>query len=227
MRVLLVEDNPRLLEALAILLRGQGFLLDTAEDGIEGELYALSNIHDVLVLDWMLPGKSGLDILRACRTAGIHTPVLMLTARDTVGDRIHGLNAGADDYLVKPFSTDELLARIRALARRKTLELVSEEMVIGNLRFDETKRIISGPAGIVRLVPREASAFDILAARHGKVIGKEQLLERIWGLGAEIDANSVEVCISTLKKKLAAAGADIRISTIRGVGYLLEKVEDQ
>lgn len=224
MRILLVEDEIRLSEAIVHILKKNKYLVDAAFDGIIGEGMAETGIYNIIILDRMLPGKEGLDVLKALRKKGITTPVLVLTAKDAIKDRVEGLDSGADDYLIKPFSKDELLARVRALGRRQTETIVNEEIKIGNIIFNSLKGEISVHGETIKLSIKESQIFEILAKNKNMVVTKEHLLERIWGFQSDIELNNIEVYLSYLRKKLAVPGCGIIIETIRGRGYCMKEV---
>ncbi len=181
-------------------------------------------MYNVIILDRMLPGKNGLDVLIELRKQGITTPVLILTAKDSIKNRVEGLDSGADDYLTKPFSKSELLARIRALGRRQSEILVNEEINIGNMRFNYIKGEINANGRTIKLTSKESQILEILAKNKNIVVSKEQLLERIWGFQADIELNNIEVYLSYLRKKLAKSDCGIVIETIRARGYCLKEV---
>ncbi len=220
MKVLFVEDEKLLADALGHLFESNGFEADTAYDGDTGYTKAMSDAYDVIVLDVMLPGKSGLDILRLLRSHGKKVPVLLLTAKDTLADKVTGLNSGADDYLVKPFETDELLARVHALARRPR-ESYQEET--GQHFADITLLPETSEARInnqhISLTQKEAALLSLLIKNQGHPLSKEQILDAVWGKDSGTTENSVELYVHYLRKKLS--GSSTRIKTIRGQGYLL------
>ncbi len=224
MRILLVEDEVHLSEALVYTLKKNNYVVDAAFDGITGQQMAESGAYNVIILDRMLPGKEGLDVLVYLRKQGITTPVLILTAKDSVKNRIEGLDSGADDYLTKPFSKDELLARVRALGRRQTEIIVNEEIHIGNIGFNSLKGEITTNSQIIKLTSKESQIFEILIKNKNMVVSKEQLMERIWGFQTDIELNNIEVYLSYLRKKLAMSDCGIAIETIRARGYCLREV---
>lgn len=223
MRLLLVEDEKRLSDALAYILKKHNYGIDTAYDGITGQEMAETGIYDLIILDRMLPGKEGVAVLKHLRSGGIKTPVLLLTARDAVEDRVEGLDAGADDYLVKPFATEELLARVRALARRRNEEFHSEKMQVGLLTLDPLHCEAAFGDEKVRLTVKESQLLELFMRNSGQVITKEQMLNRVWGLDSEVELNNVEICIHYLRKKIAPEKSRVRLETIRGVGYCLKE----
>lgn len=224
MRLLLVEDEKRLSDALVYVLKKNRYTVDAAYDGVTGEDMALSDIYDVIILDWMLPKKDGIRILKTIRAQGIKAPVLFLTARDTVENRVEGLDSGADDYLIKPFSNDELLARVRALSRRQGELLQNNTLMAGNLTLDTSQcKVYSVENMPIKLTLKECQLLELFMKNKGLVITKEQLLDRIWGFEMDSDYNNVEIYVHYLRKKLDNCEANVRISTIRGIGYCLEE----
>lgn len=224
MRILLVEDEIHLSDALVYTLKKNNYIIDAAFDGIEGQRMAETAVYNVIILDRMLPGKEGLQVLRDLRKQKITTPVLILTAKDLIQDRVEGLDSGADDYLIKPFSKDELLARIRALGRRYTDEISNEELKVGFLSFHPLKGEIKVNEEVIKLTSKESQILEIMLKNEDIVITKEQLLDRIWGFQSDVELNNIEVYISYLRKKLAQANCGIVIETIRGSGYCLKEV---
>lgn len=218
MRLLLVEDDPLLGDGIRVGLSQAGFVVDWVKDGLAAKLALEAGDYALLVLDLGLPRLSGTELLKWLRGAGNTTPVLILTARDTVGDRVRGLDAGADDYLVKPFDLDELAARIRALLRRaggRTTPLI----VHGALQVDPASRMVTLAGSAVELSPKEFAALLDLLENAGRALSRERLEQSLYGWGEEVESNAVEVHIHHLRKKL---GAEL-IRTIRGVGYLVDK----
>ena len=224
MRLLLIEDEKALSEALAYILKKNRYGVDTALDGITGFELAEIGIYDLIILDWMLPGKDGLALLKELRSRGVKTPVLFLTARDTVKNRVEGLDAGADDYLVKPFSTEELLARIRALGRRQAEQFQDEKIQVGNLVLDLKQGLAVCGDENIRLTLKELQLLELFARNKGQVLSKEQILDRIWGLNSDVEMNNVEIYIYYLRRKLDPGKCGFNIDTIRGIGYSLKEV---
>lgn len=218
MRVLLIEDNKALAEGISNAMRDVGYSIDHLIDGIDGESFLKSQGADVAIIDLNLPGRSGLEIIRGMRRRGDTTPVLILTARHTTKDRLAGFDVGADDYLVKPFEMRELVARLRALARRRGTMLPVKE-TLGQLEFDRVSRTLTGPAGSIDLPRRELALFERLLDNLNRIVAKEVLVDSIYGSGADIDLNAVELIVSRLRRKLHGSGAEIQ--TARGLGYML------
>ena len=221
MRILLVEDERQLSEALVALLKQHEYQVDAVFDGIAGQDYALLGNYSALILDVMLPGKNGFELLRELRAAGASTPVLLLTAKADVRDRITGLDLGADDYLVKPFAAGELLARLRAITRRKG-ELVADELVLGNTLLDCSTHLLSNERQTIKLGQREFKILELLLKNHPRIIPKDRLIDDAWGIENSAEYNAIEVYISFLRKKFAAIESDLAIKATRGVGYSIE-----
>ncbi len=224
MRVLLVEDNGPLREALQQGLEEAGFAVDASADGEEGLWYARSNEHDVIVLDLMLPAIDGLTILKRLRQGGNAVPILILTARDTVADRVKGLNLGADDYLVKPFAFEELLARVRALVRRG-YNNKDPVIRVDDLEIDTAGRTVRRGDQAITLSAREYALLEFLAARAGQVISRTAIWEHIYDFHSDPESNAVDVHISHLRKKIEQTGRPTLIHTRRGFGYLLGRCD--
>jgi two-component system, OmpR family, response regulator len=216
MRVLVVEDEPRMAALVRRGLVEEGHAADVAGQGEEALWLAEAHEYDAIVLDVMLPGLSGFETCRRLRNAGIWTPVLMLTARDSVNDRVAGLDAGADDYLTKPFSLVELFARLRALARRGEVERPTE-LVVGDLRLDPASRRVWQGLAEVQLSPKEFALLETFMRRPGQVLSRLQLLEHAWDFAYENRSNVVDVYVRYLRQKL---GRDL-LETVRGAGYRL------
>ena len=221
MRILIVEDEVRLAETLKQLLEDQRYQADTVYDGADGVDYGLTGQYDLIILDVMLPKVDGFQAAQRLRAAHVSTPILMLTARDEVSDKISGLDCGADDYMTKPFDTGELMARVRALTRRQG-EVLGDVLTAGDLSLDCTSRLLSAGERSVRLGFKEFEVLRLLMVNNGAVVTKETLISKIWGLDSEAEDNNVEVYISFLRKKLAYLNSRASISTVRKVGYFLE-----
>jgi two-component system OmpR family response regulator len=222
MRILVAEDDPNLAEGLLGSLRQSGYAVDSVTSGEEADAALEANEFDLLILDIGLPKKSGLDVLKRLRSRNSPLPVLILTARDTVGDRVTGLDAGADDYLAKPFELAELGARVRALTRRGMAggsALISH----GPLTYDQIGRVAKLNGEAIDFSAREVSLLEILLQRAGRLVSKDQLVNHLCEWGEEVSANAIEVYVHRLRKKLEPGG--VRIVTVRGLGYSLEKPE--
>lgn len=220
MHILVVEDDVRLAEALARILEDNGYTVDTVHDGQAGIDYGSAGIYDVIILDVMLPKADGFTVAQSLRREHVSTPILLLTARDATADKITGLDSGADDYMTKPFSPAELMAHLRALARRQG-DVVFETLVAGDLTLNlESLDLTCGDAA-VRLSQKEFAIARILLGSPGAVISKEALITRAWGPDSSASDNNVEAYISFLRKKIAHVGSTAKIETIRSVGYRL------
>ena len=193
MRILFIEDEVKITDALQELCKIQNIDCDVANDGEEGLLFALNPIYDVIVLDIMLPMKSGLEILKEVRDRDITTPVLMLTAKGTVDDKVKGLDLGADDYLIKPFSAKELFARIRALSRRPDHEIKGEIISFEDVSFNTKKNMMQTPENEYKLSVKEAKILEMLLKRPNQVFTREQILDRVWGFDKEVNENNIEI----------------------------------
>ena len=216
MRILYVEDEEFLAEAVIHVLKKNKIMVDWAADGNEGLDLALKPNYDVVVLDIMLPGPSGLEILSTIRNKGVKTPVIMLSALNEVEDKIKGLENGADDYLAKPFKTAELIARLNALTRRPPIQEL-EVLEFDDLKFDVKNRTLNG----VELTETEAEILTMLIKNPELAVSKEQILAHVWGADSEHDENYVEVYMSYLRKKLKSLNSKVSVKTIRGLGYKL------
>ena len=222
MRILIVEDEKRLAEALAEILTEQKYSTDVVHDGVSGLDYAMSGIYDGIILDVMLPGMNGFEIVRSMRDNQISTPVLLLTAKDEIADKVRGLDSGADDYLTKPFSAEELLARVRALTRRKG-DIAPDELVFGDVSLDTGNFLLKSRDKSVRLGMKEFEVMQMLMRSGGNVVSKELLLEKVWGAESNAEDNNVEAYISFLRKKLFFVGSKVSIATVRKIGYYLSE----
>jgi len=216
-RLLLIEDEADLARALARALTEEQFAVDVSLDGLDGLHRALEIPYDAIVLDLMLPGRSGWEILEEVRRQGRRTPVLILTARDGIDDRVRGLNLGGDDYLVKPFAVEELVARLRALSRRATGH-ASPELVLGDVRLDTTARRVYRNGTEVELTAREYAILELLARQRGDVISRTTIWDHLYNDETEITSNAIDVHVAALRRKL---GGDL-IRTRRGLGYLID-----
>ena len=224
MNILIIEDERQLSDVLAALLKQQGYCVDTSYDGISGEELALTGIYDAIVLDIMLPAKNGLDVLNSLRRKKLPTPILLLTAKSEIEDKISGLDLGADDYLTKPFASGELLARIRSITRRKG-EFTGDELSFGSTTLNKNTHTLCFQSNTVKLSRKEYQILEILMRNSGQIIPKERLIEKIWGFESEAEYNTIEVYVSFVRKKLLAVHSPIQIKATRGIGYSLEESE--
>jgi two-component system response regulator ArlR len=223
MRILIVEDELHLAEALTQILKKNNYTVDAVNDGEAGLDNALSDIYDLIILDIMLPKMDGLTILRNLRKEGIAAPVILLTAKGDISDKVVGLDSGADDYLAKPFATEELLARIRAMSRRKSEVLPDNSLRFGDIELNTATLNLSRESKEVKLILKESQLLELLITRKNSASSKELIIEKLWGFDSEVEHNHVEVYISFLRKKLAYLDSKVSINTIRGVGYMLEE----
>jgi DNA-binding response OmpR family regulator len=219
MKLLLVDDEKKLVEALSYLLKKNGFVVDAALDGEAGIEMACTGIYDIIILDRMLPNLDGLALLREFRRLGHETPILFLTAKDSPEDRAEGLNAGADDYLIKPFFTVELLARLQALARRKGKDLVENMLIADDIVFDPQRGQVIKNDEVIQLTLKESQLLELLIRNHGLVVTKERIIEKVWGYNSETEENTINIYIHYLRKKINMSN----LKTVRGVGYYLQK----
>jgi len=220
-RIVVVEDNISVAKGICYHLQDAGHAVDLLHDGAEAEVFLRDDGSDMIVLDINLPGKDGLSILRGLRERGDPRPVLMLTARAETTDKVAGLDAGADDYLIKPFEMVEFSARIRALSRRVS-EKATAKLSIGPLSFDLASRMLSGPEGPVEIPRREVAILERLLMAEGRLVSKQRLLDSLYGTGADVDEPVVEVYVSRLRKRLLPYGVGITVK--RGMGYQMQAV---
>ena len=221
MRILLVEDEKNLSQAIEYILKKNKYIVDAVFNGEDGLDYALSNIYDLIILDIMMPKLDGIQVLKSIRQEKISTPVLFLTAKSTLEDKVIGLDTGADDYLTKPFEIDELLARIRAMLRRKG-ELLEDNITFKDIKLNNSNYTLYCDKNSVQLPLKEFNIMKIFINNPQNVITKEYLIEKVWGFDSDTDYNNVEVYISFLRKKLLTIGSKVEIKTARGVGYYME-----
>lgn len=223
MRILVVEDDRPLCDAVATVLREEGYQVDEADNGLIGQYIAELRVHDLIVLDVMLPEKDGLTVLSELRAKGVATPIMLLTARDAVKDRVLGLDAGADDYLVKPFAMPELLARLRVLMRRQSRGASDGELKYGSLavKCHTMEGYANGEP--LKLTVKEFELMEFLLLNREQILTKEQLLDRVWGIESDAGPGVVDVYVHYLRKKLAPYGCEGYIHTIRGVGFMLKE----
>ena len=223
MRLLLVEDEKELSEALFQILMNNKYSVDSVYDGEEGLDYALTGIYDVIILDIMLPKLNGISLLKQLRKAGISTPVIMLTAKSQIEDRVLGLDCGADDYLTKPFATEELLARLRSITRRKGNVVNDNVLTYGDIRLNIETYDLDVNSESIRLTLKEFEIIKYFMERPKCVVSKDDLITKLWGFDSEVEYNNIEVYISFIRKKLAYLNSKVIIITIRGVGYRMEE----
>lgn len=225
MHILIVEDEKRLAEALKQILTEQKYIADVVFDGNDGLDYGLSGIYDLIILDVMLPYRDGFEIAEELRRRKVETPILMLTAKDAVSDKVTGLNQGADDYMTKPFAPEELLARIKALTRRRG-EVILDETNYGDFTFNASTGMLSKGAKSIHLNFKEAEIMKLLIANRDTIISKEDILTKVWGYDSDAGSNNVEAYISFLRRKLHFIHSSTEIKTIKKVGYRLEQKYD-
>jgi len=217
MKVLIIEDDEAILRMLKRGLEDEDFVIDTADNGEDGEYLASTNHYDVIILDWMLPQKNGIEVLKEIREKGILTPVLMLTAKDTTDNKVEGLNSGADDYLAKPFSFDELLARLNAIYRRSALK-GNNKVIIDNIEVDIDAKLVKKDEQIVNLTAKEYELLEFLIANRGNVVSTEMIQEQLWNNEEFITSNVIQVIIYRLRNKLSKN----LIKSKRNLGYFIE-----
>lgn len=222
MRLLIAEDEPDLAEVLCAFFEKNRFSVDTVNDGFSAYEYASSGEYDAIVLDVMMPKMNGVDVLRRLREEGIKTPVMMLTAKAQKDDRITGFNAGADDYLPKPFEPDELICRVRAMLRRGG-GYMPDVLSFGSVSLDTSSGMMTSSGGSVRLSGREFQLMEMFMRSPGVVFSADRIMEKIWGWDSDAEINVVWVHMSNLRKKLRSIGSDVTVHASRGLGYMLEK----
>ena len=226
MRILLAEDERSLSRALVAILTRNNYAVDAVYDGDEALAYARNGDYDCVVLDVMMPKKDGFEVLKAIREKGLTVPVLMLTARSEIDDKVEGLDLGANDYLTKPFDTKELLARIRAVTRSVT-SAADNNLRYGNLTLNRGTYELSTPAGSVRLAAKEFQMMEYLMSNPGMLISAERFMDKVWGLDFDGDVNIVWTNLSYLRRKLTGIGANVKIKATRNAGYSLEIDDDK
>lgn len=222
MRILLVEDDQRLGKLIKYMLEQEYHQVDWATRGDEALTLASNFVHDILILDWMIPGLPGIDLCRQLRSQEYQRPILMLTAKDSVSDRVAGLDAGADDYLVKPFEFSELFARLRALSRRGEAPLQEELIDLQDLVLNRTTHVLTRGQQQINLTTREFQLLDLLVQNRGQVLPRDVILDRVWGLASEVSDNNLDAYIRLLRKKIHNPGVESIITTVRGIGYKVE-----
>lgn len=222
MLILLAEDDPKIAKLLIHLFKKDGYQVDHAKDGIEALLYTETNTYDIVLLDWMMPEKSGLEVCEALRNRHFNGGILMLTAKDTLDDKIMGLEYGADDYLIKPFEYKELLARVKALSRRSTKKLTEDKITLGNFIVDRAHKAIYFNDIDIGLSNREYQLLSLLMENNRKIVPREVIIDRVWGLDQEITQNNLDAFIKLLRKKIEQVAKDKVILNVRGIGYKVE-----
>lgn len=222
MRILLAEDDAKLGKLIKRMLEQAGLAVEWVTRGDTAFEYASYSYYDVIILDWMMPGQTGIEVCQALRKNGCQEAILMLTAKDDVNDRVLGLDTGADDYLVKPFEFAELLARLRALSRRSSAKLKEDVVQIGDLILDRSTRSVRTKDTEVQLSSREFQLLDLLVQNQGRVVPREVILDRIWGLEADVSSNNLDAYVRLLRKKINVPEGEVAIQNVRGVGFKLE-----
>ncbi len=222
MRILLVEDDEKLNQSLAFQLKAEGFLTDSCRDGEEALYYIGEHIHDLILLDRMLPHVSGTDVLKKIREDGNQTPVILITALGTLDDKVTGLDLGADDYLVKPFAFEELMARIRCVTRRPRKLLLSEQLSIGNITYKTDEKLLTGPESSCSVSGREGALLETFLRNPGQTLSRTVLLTKVWGMDSDVEEGNLDNYIHFLRRRLKTVGSSARIQTVRGIGYRLE-----
>ncbi len=223
MRILVVEDDQMLREVVVAVLKEEKYLIHETGNGEEGLYLASQNVHDLLILDIMLPEVSGLEIVKTLRSQNISMPIMLLTAKDSVQDRVIGLNSGADDYLVKPFAIPELLARVKALLRRTGMGGKEGELLYGDISVNFKLRDGFVDKNALQLTSKEYELLEYLILNQGHILTREQIFDRIWGFESETTIGIVDLYIHYLRKKLTAQGSQIVIQTIRGAGFMMKE----
>lgn len=226
MNILVVEDERRLADSICEIFRSQKYTCDTVYDGEDGLAYASSGIYDVIVLDIMLPKMNGFEVLRNLRSKRISTPIILLTARDDVSDKVKGLDYGADDYLTKPFSKAELLARIRALSRR-TGDVILDEISYGDLVLDLNAYTLTCNERSIHIGHKEFEILKLLLSNPTQIFSKDDIISKVWGYLSEAEDNNVEVYVSFIRKKLQFLNSKVGIATVRKIGYHLDIQKDE
>lgn len=226
MRVLVVEDDASLLKIIGEIFENEAFLPDTAKTGDEGYARASQSIYDLIILDIMLPGMSGIEVVQKLRADSVQTPIILLTAKDAVEDRVAGLDAGADDYVTKPFAVSELLARARAVLRRRGTTEMEGDLACGPVRLVPAARTAFVGESPLNLTVKEYEMLEYFLCNKERILTREQIFDRVWGFDSDSGITAVDVYVHHLRKKLAALGADTVLRTVRGVGYLFKGEPD-
>jgi DNA-binding response OmpR family regulator len=222
MRVLLAEDDAKLGNLIKHMLEKAAIQVDWVLRGDMALEYALHSPYDVIILDWMMPGQTGISVCDRLRKNGYQGAILMLTAKDAIDDRVLGLDTGADDYCVKPFEFAELLARLRALSRRSSAKLKEDVVQVGSLALNRSARSVVRGGMEIQLTSREFQLLDLLIQNQGRIVPREVILDRIWGLEADVSSNNLDAYVRLLRKKISLPDEDVVIQNVRGVGYKLE-----
>lgn len=223
MNILLVEDDLQLGELVGFMLKKKGgYKVDWVMEGDDAYEYAKASHYDVIILDWMMPNGDGISVCRRLRSEGYSGAILMLTAKDALEDRINGLDAGADDYLIKPFEFDELHARLRALTRRNYAPILEDQITIQDMVLNRTSQTVLQGNEEIQLSPREFQLLDLLVQNKGQVLPREVILDRIWGFDADVSTKTIDATVKLLRKKLDVFGRQDVLQSIRGVGYKFE-----
>lgn len=223
MKILLIEDDKELCELLRFQLEKEGHHVTISHDGRDGLDLFVQDAHDIVLLDRMLPTMNGLLVLKRARSSGFNTPVILITALGELYDRIEGLDCGADDYIVKPFAFEELLARIRSLGRRSQKYEDDSLLQFGDITYDNSLRILRGPKCELQLSAREGLLLEVFMRDAGKVIRRMVIFSRVWGVDAPVEEGNLDTYIHFLRKRLKYVGSSLNVTTVRGMGYLLEK----
>lgn len=223
MRILLAEDDRQLNNTLTYQLETEGFIVDSCLDGEEALFYGEQNIHDIILLDRMLPNMSGTDVLTSWRKKGISTPVILITALGTLSDKVTGLDLGADDYLVKPFAFEELLARIRCVTRRPHALAGSHNLTVADVTWQASEGILKGPSGCCTLSKREAALLETFLRSKGQTLPRNTLLLKVWGPDSNVEDGNLDNYIHFLRRRLQITGSSLQIKTVRGIGYSLQE----
>ena len=224
MKILLIEDDLNLCEALKFEFNNENFDIDICNDGEDGLTYVLNDNHDLIILDRMLPNLDGISILKKARNAGISTPVIMLTALSTVNDRILGLDTGADDYVIKPFDFQELMARIRCITRRpKQITDISDKIDFLDISYEKSKRVLSCNDNYCSLSKKESALFSLFLKNPTSTLSRKKILSYVWGSYADVEDGNLDNYIYLVRRRLKSIGSLLTIKTIRGIGYRLEK----
>ena len=226
MRILLIEDDRRLLESLKFQLEKEDFTVDACTTGDDGLYFVLQGAYDLVILDRMLPGMDGISLLRRLRREGGAVPVILLTALGELEHKIEGLDSGADDYIVKPFAFEELMARIRSIGRRPQSWEQHETYTVGDLRLEPREKRLEGPGGVCSLSKREADLLEFFLKNPGQTLPRETLLLRVWGPDAEVEDGNLDNYIHFLRRRLRTLGSTLKLVTVRGTGYRLEEEDE-